>query len=69
METKVLISGSVAKRISKQLGTHGLVDSEQVSAIDDMDMNRTFRIKVYHQVFADQVEKILDTKLNWVKKD
>ena len=69
METKVLISGKVAKRISKQLGSQGLVDSEMVSEIDDMDNAIMFRIKVYHQAFADQVEKLLDTKLNWVKKD
>lgn len=69
MEAKIVISGNVAKRISKQLGTHGLVDSEQATAITDMDSGRMFRIKVYHQVFANEVEKILNTKLNWIKKD
>lgn len=69
METTILISGRVAKRISKELGTHGFVDSEQAQEISDLDDMRNFRIKVYHKAFAEQVEDILRTKLNWVKKD
>lgn len=69
METTVRLSVNVAKKIARQLGTHGLVDSGEVGEITDTDSSRNFRIKVYHDIFATEVEKILDTKLNWVKKD
>lgn len=69
METTVQLSVKVAKKIARQLGTHGLVDSGEVGEIMDTNSSRNFRIKVYHDIFATEVEKILDTKLNWVKKD